>query len=161
MTDTLLNFNQMKGRKMTGIFKEGQIQKLIIEGNGESLYYALEADTLTQGVNRILSASIELTFEDGYIKKSNFGVRPDGRFIPIQQIDDKVGKLEGFRWRVEDRPLRKDLDIWRPIVEIDPEMKNLFKIQHITPELPVENQNQSGEMPVRKRQTLKLDKGNQ
>jgi hypothetical protein len=142
MTDTLLNFNQMKGRKMTGVFNEGQIEKLTIEGNGESLYYALEADTLTQGVNRILSATIELTFEDGAIKKSNFGVRPDGKFIPIQKIDEKVGKLEGFRWRIQEKPSRKEIDEWRSIVEIDLKMKNLFDEPKGGLRTPVENQNQ-------------------
>lgn len=140
MTDTLFNFNQMKGRKMTGIFKEGQIQRLYIEGNGESLYYALEADTLTQGVNRILSATIELAFEDGVVKKSNFGVRPDGKFIPIQKIDEKIGKLEGFRWRIEDRPARKDIEAWRQVVEIDEGKKNLFDDPDVKLDLPSEDQ---------------------
>ncbi len=158
MTDTLLNFNQMKGRKMTGIFEEGQIQKLIIEGNGESLYYALEADTLTQGVNRILSASIELTFEDGYIKKSNFGVRPDGKFIPTQKIDEKTGKLEGFKWRIEDRPFKKDLDKWRAIIEIDPGRKNLFDDQEVNSKLPFENQNQLKVNPLKRKPPSDLDK---
>lgn len=85
MTDTLLNYNQMKGREMTGYFVEGQMDRLIIEGNGESLYFALEADTLTQGVNRILSANIKLTFQDGAIRKANFGIRPDGKFTPVQK----------------------------------------------------------------------------
>jgi lipopolysaccharide export system protein LptA len=140
MTDTLLNFNQMKGRKMTGFFQDGQIQRLFIEGNGESLYFALEADTLTQGVNRILSATIELTFEDGYIKRSNFGIRPDGKFVPVQKLDEKTGKLEGFRWRIEDRPGRKDIDQWRKIVEIDPGLKNLFDDPDIKLEMPTEEQ---------------------
>jgi lipopolysaccharide export system protein LptA len=140
MTDTLLNFNQMKGRKMTGFFNDGQIQRLLIEGNGESLYYALEADSLTQGVNRILSATIDLTFEEGVVKKSNFGVRPDGKFIPIQKIDEKIGKLEGFRWRIEDRPLRKDIDSWRQVIEIDGEKKNLFDEPDVKLDLPTEDQ---------------------
>jgi lipopolysaccharide export system protein LptA len=140
MTDTLLNFNQMKGRKMTGFFQDGQIQRLFIEGNGESLYYALEADTLTQGVNRILSATIELTFQDGYVKRSNFGIRPDGKFVPVQKLDEKTGKLEGFRWRIEDRPARKDIDQWRTIVEIDPGLKNLFDDPDVKLEMPTEEQ---------------------
>lgn len=140
MTDTLLNFNQMKGRKMTGYFHEGQIQRLFIEGNGESLYYALEADTLTQGVNRILSATIELGFEDGYIKKSNFGIRPDGKFVPVQKIDEKNGQLEGFKWRIGDRPKRKDIDEWRKVIEIDPDLKTFFNDPDVRLEMPTDEQ---------------------
>lgn len=147
MTDTLLNFNQMKGRKMTGYFLEGQIQKLVIEGNGESLYYALEADTLTQGVNRILSATIELTFDDGYVKKSNFGIRPDGKFIPVQKIDEKNGQLEGFKWRIGDQPTRSDIDEWRKVVEIDLGQKTLFDDPDVRLELPTDEQIQKALYP--------------
>ncbi|MFM7628474.1 MAG: OstA-like protein [Algoriphagus sp.] len=136
MSDTLLNFNQMKGRKMTGYFKEGQLSRLIIEGNGESLYYALEGDTLTQGINRILSATIALSFEDGYIKKSNFGIKPDGKFTPVQDIDEKISRLEGFRWREEEKPDRKEIDAWRKVVEIDFGLKNLFNEPEIELNMP-------------------------
>ena len=127
LTDTLMNFNQMKGRRMTGYFNSGQLSKLEITGNGESLYYALEGDTLTQGINRILSATITLSFDEGVVKKSNFGVRPDGKFIPVQDLDEKGSRLEGFRWRGEEKPIRKDMDSWRKVIEIDKELKNLFE----------------------------------
>jgi lipopolysaccharide export system protein LptA len=136
MSDTLLNFNQMKGRKMTGYFKEGQLSRLLIEGNGETLYYALEGDTLTQGINRILSATIALSFEDGYIKKSNFGIKPDGKFTPVQDIDEKISRLDGFRWREEEKPDRKEIDAWRKVVEIDFGLKNLFNEPEIDLKMP-------------------------
>lgn len=140
MSDTLFNFNQMKGRRMTGYFKEGQIENLEIDGNGESLYYALEADTLTQGANRILSSTIKLTFQNGAIRKSNFGVRPDGKFTPVQKIDEKISRLEGFKWRIEEKPARSDIDEWRKPVEIDLEAKNLFNDPEVNLEMPTEEQ---------------------
>ncbi|WP_077346352.1 OstA-like protein [Algoriphagus sp. A40] len=165
MTDTLLNFNQMKGRSMTGYFKEGQVEKLEIDGNGESLYYALEADTLTQGINRILSANIKLTFQDGAIRKANFGIRPDGKFTPVQKIDEKVSKLEGFNWRIEEKPDREAIDSWRKPVEIDPEAVNFFNDPDIRLELPTDDQIQeklkkSGLTPVKKMLTPVLKKDN-
>ena len=151
LTDTLLNFNQMKGRKMTGQFTDGELSNLFIEGNGESLYYALEGDTLTQGVNRILSATIGLSFVDGLIKKSNFGVRPDGRFVPVQDIDEKLSRLEGFRWRVEEKPARATIDAWRKVIEIDPTLKNLFNEPEVNLEMPTQEQLQKAikERPVK------------
>ncbi len=151
LTDTLLNFNQMKGRKMTGQFTDGELSNLFIEGNGESLYYALEGDTLTQGINRILSATIGLSFEEGLIKKSNFGVRPDGRFVPVQDIDEKLSRLEGFRWRVEEKPARATIDAWRKVIEIDPTLKNLFNEPEVNLEMPTQEQLQKAikEKPVK------------
>ncbi len=140
MSDTLLNFNQMKGRTMTGYFEAGQINSLDIDGNGESLYFALEADTLTQGVNRILSANIRLTFQDGVIQKANFGIRPDGKFIPVQKLDEKVSRLEGFRWRIEEKPDKKTIDSWRKPVEIDLDAENFFNNPDIKLDLPTDEQ---------------------
>jgi lipopolysaccharide export system protein LptA len=140
MSDTLLNFNQMKGRTMTGYFKDGQIDGLDIDGNGESLYFALEADTLTQGINRILSANIRLTFVEGAIRKANFGIRPDGKFTPVQKLDEKVSRLEGFNWRIAEKPDRATIDLWRKPVEIDPEAENLFDDPEIKLQMPTEEQ---------------------
>jgi lipopolysaccharide export system protein LptA len=140
MTDTLRNFNQMKGRQMTGYFREGQLETLQVDGNGESLYFALEADTLTQGVNRILSANIKMTFKDGAIQKANFMVRPDGQFTPIQNIDQKVSRLEGFEWRIEEKPDKSTIDTWRKVVEIDLKLKNLFHVPDVRIEMPTEKQ---------------------
>lgn len=165
MTDTLLNFNQMKGRSMTGYFKEGQVETLDIDGNGESLYYALEADTLTQGINRILSANIKLTFQDGAIRKANFGIRPDGKFTPVQKIDEKVSKLEGFNWRIEEKPDRDAIDVWRKPVEIDPEAINFFNDPDISLEMPTDDQIQeklkkSDLKPIKKKLVPELKKDN-
>ncbi|WP_035468482.1 OstA-like protein [Algoriphagus mannitolivorans] len=140
MTDTLTNFNQMKGRQMTGYFREGQIQTLQVDGNGESLYYALEADTLTQGVNKILSASIRMTFKDGLVQKANFAVRPDGRFTPVQDIDDKTSRLEGFAWRIEEKPDKALIDSWRKVEEIDLGLKNYFNVPDVQLEMPSDKQ---------------------
>ncbi len=155
MSDTLQNFNQMKGREMTGYFIEGQMEKLWIDGNGESLYFALEADTLTQGINRILSANIKLTFEEGAIRKANFGIRPDGKFTPVQKIDEKVSRLEGFSWRIEEKPNREAIDAWRKPVEIDLKAENLFNDPEVKLELPTDEQIQkklekSGLVPIKK-----------
>jgi lipopolysaccharide export system protein LptA len=140
MSDTLLNYNQMKGREMTGHFVEGEMDRLLIEGNGESLYFALEADTVTQGVNRILSANIKLTFEEGAIRKANFGIRPDGKFTPVQKIDEKVSRLDGFNWRIEEKPDKEAIDAWRNPIEIDPEAENLFNDPEVKLEMPTDEQ---------------------
>ncbi|WP_051316088.1 OstA-like protein [Algoriphagus vanfongensis] len=126
MTDTLFNYNQMKGRRLMAFFDAGQISRLDIDGNGESLYYALEGDSLNQGINRTLSATISMRFKEGAIQRVNYGVKPDGKFIPVQLVNDETSKLEGFQWRLEEKPDMEDIDAWRKVVEIDLNEKNLF-----------------------------------
>ncbi|WP_296700056.1 OstA-like protein [Algoriphagus sp.] len=138
--DTILNFNQMKGRKMMGYFLDGQINQMDIDGNGESLYFVLESDTISQGANKTLSATIKLKFKDGAIQRVNYGIKPDGRFIPFQNLNDENSRLTGFNWRFEERPDMSTIFRWRTPQEIDLKAKNLFNIPEIEIRLPTEKE---------------------
>ncbi|WP_075351723.1 OstA-like protein [Algoriphagus marinus] len=138
--DTLFNSNQMKGRTLNGYFEDGQISRLDIDGNGESLYFALEGDTLTQGVNKTLSATIKLRFADGVITRVTYGVKPDGRFTPFQMLDEETSKLSGYNWRIEEKPSMEDIIDWRKVEEVDPKAKNLFNLPDAQLRMPTEDE---------------------
>ncbi|MCE7056675.1 organic solvent tolerance protein OstA [Algoriphagus sp. AGSA1] len=138
--DTIKNFNQMKGRTMVGYFEEGQMDRIDIDGNGESLYFALQADTVSQGINKTLSASIKLRFKEGVIQRVTYGVKPDGKFTPFQLVDEQNSRLEGFNWRFEERPTIEDIHAWRAIEEIDPDAENLFNLPEVELVMPTEDE---------------------
>ncbi|WP_339866148.1 OstA-like protein [uncultured Algoriphagus sp.] len=138
--DTLMNFNQMKGRTMVGYFEEGQMDKIDIDGNGESLYFALQADTISQGVNKTLSANIKLRFKNGAIQRVTYGIKPDGKFTPFQLINEQNSRLEGFTWRLEEKPDMDDIHAWRKPEEIDPDAENLFNEPEVELILPTEEE---------------------
>jgi lipopolysaccharide export system protein LptA len=137
-SDTLFNYNQMKGRIINGYFKEGQIDKLDIDGNGESLYFALEGDTLTQGINKTLSSTIKLRFQDGAIARVTYGVKPDGKFTPFQLVNEETSRLEGFKWRIEEKPSMEDINAWRTVEEVDLNAKNFFDDPDVELRMPTE-----------------------
>ena len=136
--DTIMNFNQMKGRTMDGYFKDGQMDRIDIEGNGESLYFALQADTISQGINKTLSANIKLRFKNGTIQRVTYGIKPDGKFTPFQLITEENSRLEGFNWRFEERPTLDDIFLWRKPEEIDLGAENLFNEPDVELVLPTE-----------------------
>lgn len=138
--DTIFNFNQMKGRSMMAFFKERQMKRLNIEGNGESLYFALEGDSLTQGVNKTLSATIKLVFENGAIANVTYGIKPDGKFTPFQKLSEETSRLEGFKWRIDEKPMMKNIHAWRRPEEIDPNAINLFDIPDVKIEMPTDEE---------------------
>ncbi|UZD22167.1 organic solvent tolerance protein OstA [Algoriphagus halophytocola] len=138
--DTLLNFNQMKGRVMNGYFLDGQMDRLEIDGNGESLYFALQADTVTQGINKTLSANIKLRFKEGAINRVTYGVRPDGEFKPFQLVTEDNSRLEGFNWRFDERPTMAAIHAWRRPEEIDPDAENFFNLPDIDLRMPTDEE---------------------
>ncbi len=115
--DSMSNYNQIKGRNMTTDFKGNSINNVLVEGNAESLYYALEekeADldsvhvklTVTMGMNKMICSKMRIIFEDGKVNTVNAYVKPDAQFIPPQEIKEADRKLKGFIWRGNERPTR-------------------------------------------------------
>jgi len=118
--DSLGNFNQIKGRRMTTYFSKKNIDHVIVEGNGESIYHALEKKeikkdsllikvTFLAGMNKIICSNIRIDFKLGKVNNINFYVKPDASFFPPQEIKDADRKLKGFTWRANARPTRQDV----------------------------------------------------
>lgn len=118
--DTLTNFNQIKGRKMTAYFKGEDINHVLVEGNGESLYYALQEEEkdldslilkviFTAGMNKMVCSNMRINFIEGRVNNVSAYVMPDASFIPPHELKKDDQKLKGFAWRMEERPLREDV----------------------------------------------------
>ncbi len=104
--DTLLNFNQVKGRHMVAFFREGKIRRVNVDGNGESLYYALDGDTALTGMNKVTCSDMRLAFRDGKVGAITFLRKPEARFIPPHELKPEEERLADFQWRPTEKPTR-------------------------------------------------------
>lgn len=110
MVDSL-RFDQIKGRNLTGLFRDNKLYKILIEGNGESIYHLVDQEQLI-GVTHNKSSSIEILVEDGKINEIIEHQNPDGKLDPpLLNPPDKM-KLPGFSWFDEIRP-KKVEDIFK------------------------------------------------
>ncbi|HZB15440.1 MAG TPA: OstA-like protein [Chryseolinea sp.] len=108
--DSLLNYNQIKGRKMTAEFKEKKMHRVVVEGNGESVYYALsEEEEGAMGVNRIICSNITIRFKEGKVNNLSFYKQPEARFIPPHEITEEDIKLKGFSWKEGEKPIKSQV----------------------------------------------------
>lgn len=98
---------------MTGYFVEGDMDLLDVEGNGESLYFALENDTTFKGLNKLLCGRIIMEFQEGNVSRISHSIKPEASFTPPHLIEEDQKQLKGFTWRSEERPDRKVIDDWR------------------------------------------------
>ncbi len=105
--DTLKNLNQVKGRNMEAFFKAGQIAKVNVNGNGESIYFALEGDTATTGMNRSISSDLILRFKEGKASTVSFITNPEASFIPPHELKEPDKRLKGFNWRIAEQPTKE------------------------------------------------------
>jgi hypothetical protein len=122
--DTLKNYNQIKGRKMVANFEGQAISHVSVQGNGESLYYALqepeknskdtlknieEEPTFTMGMNKIICSNMKINFKDGQVNNISFYIKPDASFIPPHELKQGDTRLKGFRWRIEEKPKKEEV----------------------------------------------------
>ncbi|MEQ8425511.1 MAG: OstA-like protein, partial [Cyclobacteriaceae bacterium] len=119
--DSLSHFNQIKGRKMTAYFQDKAINHVEVEGNGESVYFALQEvkqekdsvgtkpEVITMGMNKIVCSNMKINFKNGKVNNISFYVKPDASFIPPHELKEGDKRLRGFTWREKEKPEKSDV----------------------------------------------------
>ncbi|WPP52474.1 OstA-like protein [Catalinimonas niigatensis] len=107
--DTINNFNQVKGREMVVDFDQGTINKIDVNGNGESIYFVLERDSIMVGMNHILCSNMVLRFEESGLNNISFYTKPNGKLIPPHELTKAEKQLQGFQWRISERPTKEQV----------------------------------------------------
>ncbi len=108
--DTIKNFNQVKGKKMTAIFLDDKLSRIDVSGNGQSIYYAMEeGKTDLIGMNKSECSNIIIKFKDGNLNNISYINKPDAKFIPPHEILEAETKLKGFQWRIGEKPVKEQV----------------------------------------------------
>ena len=97
-------FNQIQGKEITAFFKEGDLRRMIVEGNAESVYYALDEEQAYIGVNKVISSEMELLFGANQIEQIKIIEKPNGSMTPMREADHEGLKLKDFYWETQKRP---------------------------------------------------------
>lgn len=98
-------FNQVKGRLITASFISGELAKMDVVGNAESVYYAQEENGEYLGVNSSVCSEMVLLFADNQVQDIYYLREPESVMYPMDQVDHGSLRLDGFRWRIREKPL--------------------------------------------------------
>jgi lipopolysaccharide export system protein LptA len=110
MQDSVMNFNQLKGKLMTGYFKNNDIDRLVVTGNSESLFYALDEEDYSMiGINRTLCSNMIIRFRENRASDVSFYVSVESTFIPPHEIKEPDTRLKGFNWRDKEKPVLSEM----------------------------------------------------
>lgn len=113
--DTLGQHNQIKGRNMQGFFDDNaNITSMDVNGNGESHYFVLEGDSLLIGMNKMFCSNMTLRFSQNQLDNITFYKDPEAKFIPPHELLKDQVLLDGFTWRVDERPALYDVATYYP-----------------------------------------------
>ena len=97
-------FNQLRGSKIIGMFKEGEIDSIQAIGNGQSLYYLQDDDSAYVGMDLTEASNIIMTFKNRELKKVIWVKGAKGTTYPFNKIPDDKRQLQNFRWLEAIRP---------------------------------------------------------
>lgn len=126
-------YNQIKGNRLHGYFKNGEIDYMRSQGNAESVYYLKEDNGKLKGINNATGDIIDLRFKNKELSKVVFISDVSGTLYPIRQATEQNKFLRGFKWLEEKRPKTKFelFEDIKPVIKTDEdnEAKDQQKVQ--------------------------------
>ena len=100
-------YNQIKGNRLYGYFREGEIDNIRAKGNAESIYYAKDQEDKLIGVNKASSDIIDMRFRNKELNKVVFISAVTGKMLPFRQATEEDRRLRSFKWQEDRRPKSK------------------------------------------------------
>ncbi|MGC1632356.1 MAG: OstA-like protein [Gelidibacter sp.] len=100
-------FNQIKGLRLVGLFKDNDLYNVDIIKNAEVINYLRDENQELIGIDKSKSGKINLKIEDDY-KIITLIDQVDGDLWPESKFPENARKLRGFDWREEERPKSVD-----------------------------------------------------
>ena len=104
-------YNQIKGKNMICHFRNNQLYRIDVNGNGQTVYYPKDKEKLI-GANKAECSNLILYFKDGEINTISFLNNPDAVLYPLEDAPLNELLLKGFKWLDKLRPQDKE-DIFR------------------------------------------------
>ena len=128
-------FNQIKGRNSIAYFDSSELRNVMVTGNAESVYYALDDSRAYVGVNKTLCSEMKIIFGNNEVEGIVFYTQPTATIFPMKEADHR-GELTmpGFSWQTEKRPSGEE-DVLRGKKQIKKHMGRGGKIEIKKPDL--------------------------
>lgn len=105
-------FNQIKGRTIIANFENDTLRNMLVNGNGETLYYVQDDAKAYITANKTQCSNMKVYFKENQVQDIMFYGQPKGKAHPMDNIQPKTLEIDGFQWRIQERPLSKaDLKI--------------------------------------------------
>lgn len=104
-------FNQIKGRNMIGYISNNELHLVVVNGNGEVIYYPDDKGIII-GLNKTISSNIRIMLQDKKLKKIAFINKPEGQLNPLFMVQPAERLLKDFQWHIKRKPQTKE-DIFK------------------------------------------------
>lgn len=97
-------FDQIKGQRLIGLFKDNELYNVDIIKNAEKIYYSYNEKQELIGIDKSKSGNINIKLSNNTIDEMRLLQQIDGSIYPEDEFPKNADKLRGFVWRDEERP---------------------------------------------------------
>ena len=156
--DSIEGFNQIKGTDITSKFKNGDINRVNVDGTkAETIYWIRDDDGGLIGIDVSNSANMVIEMEKQSVSIIKSFKEINETMYPEEDLSESSRYLSGFKWHDEARPKDKD-DIFRrievemPKVEVTPKETPTEPSPEVSEEVKVKE-----EQPKRHRERKKVE----
>lgn len=108
------------------------------------------------GLNKLFTSKMRMRFQDKKLINFSAYKNPDAQFIPPHELTAEIQKLDGFNWRIIERPTLFDvapyMDSVPHLISVDSIITNTKQPLNEDESIPVDNE--PGKIPDRREGTL-------
>jgi lipopolysaccharide assembly outer membrane protein LptD (OstA) len=102
-----VKFNQIKGKDMVCHFKDNELYKVDVNGNGQTIYYPKDKNEVI-GVNKAESSDLVIFLKGNEVQDIIFYTKPDATLYPLDKAPQNELRLKDFVWLEKYRPANKE-----------------------------------------------------
>lgn len=102
-------FNQMSGKEIIAYVDSGQLKKVKVNGNAETIYYPRdEKDSTLIGLNKTQSSFVVMYLRNKKVQRVVMTTASTGTMYPLTKLTGKDLYLKNFFWLEDQRPTKKE-----------------------------------------------------
>jgi len=102
--DSTDSYNQMKGRRMTGHFRDNELYRIDVNGNSETVFFVREDDKSLIGINLAFAGDMQIFVENRKVQTITYIQQPKATLYPEKDLKKEDMYLRGFKWVSDRRP---------------------------------------------------------
>ena len=107
-------YDQLTGKIMNAWFENGELTKMQMDGNVQTIFYPEESDKSLIGLNKAESSFLNAFFSERKLDKLAMWPKVTGSLTPLPKLTPELLYLPTFHWYSDLRPLNKE-DIFRKV----------------------------------------------
>ena len=108
-------FNQLAGKEITAYVADGELYRVDVRGNAQSLFFPREADSTMIGMNQTESSFLTVYLKKQKIDRIVLYPAPTGVMTPLDQVTAESMYLPNYSWQVAIRPQKWEDVFARPL----------------------------------------------